>query len=232
MSKVTCHLSLMGLCLFSFLSGCAIVSTYYENFTDNTPMTEAEYLASLPDDIYPESRGRLPIVNRADLDAEGKVIYDRYTSPESTSLAGLPGPGGLRLHARVDQSPTRINNKVRALIRLSMARELDQVFEWTLYEPVGLKAGITPDVMDAIRYNGSLEDVPPFDASIIQLSRDVLKDHRVSSETYQLLQEQFGNKDLMEIAYLMGDAMESYVLLFMFDVHLPYDRKPLLPVDL
>ncbi len=222
---------IFGLCLLAFLAGCSTVTTYYENLTTETPMAEAEYLASLPDDVYPESRGRLPIVNRTDLDAEGKAIYDRYTSPESTSLAGLPGPGGLRLHSRVDQSPTRIDNKVKALIRLSMARELDMVFEWTLYEPVGLKVGITPETLDAIRYNRPLAGVPPFDASIIQLSRDVLKDHHVSSETYQLLQSQFGNSDLMEIAYLMGDAMESYVLLFMFDVHLPYDRKPLLPVN-
>ncbi len=222
---------IFGLCLLAFLAGCSTVTTYYENLTTETPMAEAEYLASLPDDVYPESRGRLPIVNRTDLDAEGKAIYDRYTSPESTSLAGLPGPGGLRLHARVDKSPTRIDNKVKALIRLSMARELDMVFEWTLYEPVGLKVGITPETLDAIRYNRSLDSVSPFDASIIQLSRDVLKDHHVSSETYQLLQSQFGNSDLMEIAYLMGDAMESYVLLFMFDVHLPYDRKPLLPVN-
>jgi hypothetical protein len=231
MTRAAINIKKLALYLAIFLAGCTTVTTYYEKITKETLITEAEYLASLPDDIYPESRGRLPIVDRAALDEEGQAVYDRYTSPASTSLAGLPGPGGLRLHARVDKTPTRIDDRVRALIRLSMARELDMVFEWTLYEPVGLKAGLTTDVMDAIRYNKSLASVPPFESSIIQLARDVLSNHHVSSETYQLLQEQFGNKDLMEIAYLMGDAMESYVLLFMFDVHLPYDRKPLLPVD-
>ncbi len=224
---------IIELILFSFsivLSGCSSVTTHDENLTDNTAMTKVEYLASFPDDINLESRGRLPIVNRADLDDEGKAIYDRYTSPDSTSLAGLAGPGGLRLHSNVDKSPTRIDGKVRALIRLTMARELDQVFEWTLYEPVGLREGISPEVLDVIRYDQSLTGVPLKEASIVRLAREIFRNHHVSSDTYQLLKEQFGSKELMEIAYLVGDAMESYTLLFMFDVHLPYERKPLLPV--
>jgi hypothetical protein len=184
----------------------------------------------MPTDIHPESRGRLPIVNRADLDDEGKATYDRYTSPESTSLAGLAGPGGLRLHANVDKSLTKIDGKIRALIRLTLAREMDQVFEWTLYEPVGLREGLSAEVLDVIRYDRPPVDVSPMEASIIRLARESFRNHHVSSQTYQLLKEQFGNKDLMEIAYLMGDAIESYMLLFMFDVQLPYDRKPLLPV--
>ena len=231
MREVIKNTKLIVFSLLIMLAGCATVVTYYEKFKDDTPMTEAEYLASFPDDIDSESRGRLPIVNRAELDDEGKAVYDRYTSPESTSLAGLAGPGGLRLHSNVDKTPTRIDGKVCALIRLTMARELDQVFEWTLYEPVGLRAGISPEVLDVIRYDRSLSGSPPKESSIIRLARETFRDHHVSSDTYQLLKEQFGNKDLMEIAYLMGDAMESYMLLFMFDVHLPYDRKPLLPVN-
>lgn len=231
MMEVMKKIKLIVFSLLIVLSGCSSVTMHNENLTDNAAMTKVEYLASFSDDINLESRGRLPIVNRADLDDEGKAIYDRYTSPDSTSLAGLAGPGGLRLHSNVDKSPTRIDGKVRALIRLTMARELDQVFEWTLYEPVGLREGISIEVLDVIRYDRSLTGVPPKEASIISLARETFRNHHVSSDSYQLLKEQFGNKDLMEIAYLMGDAMESYMLLFMFDVQLPYERKPLLPVN-
>jgi hypothetical protein len=231
MRRVTTNTKLIVFSLLIILSGCSTANKYYEKLTDDSQMTEAEYFASMPADIHPESRGRLPIVNRAELDDEGKTTYDRYISPESTSLAGLAGPGGLRLHANVDKSPTRIDGKIRALIRLTLAREMDMVFEWTLYEPVGLKAGLSPEVLDVIRYDRPPVGVPPLEASIIRLARESFRDHHVSSQTYQLLQEQFGNKDLMEIAFLMGDAIESYMLLFMFDVQLPYDRKPLLPVN-
>jgi len=40
------------------------------------PKTEQEFIASLPDDVFPDSRSRLPIVYRADVDEKGKAIYD------------------------------------------------------------------------------------------------------------------------------------------------------------
>jgi 4-carboxymuconolactone decarboxylase len=215
---------------FTFF-GCSTVKTYYQKLTDEAPMTEARYNASLPEDVYPESRGRLPIVNRAELDDEGKAAYDRYMSPNSTSLAGIQGPGGLRLHATADKSPSKISAKIRELVRLVIAREMDQQFEWTLHEPVALREGLDPGIIEVIRRNRPLRNVTEPEASVIQLGREVFQDHRVSSETYARLTQHFGKKDLIEITQLMGGGMNSFILLFMFDVHLPYDREPLLTVD-
>ena len=208
------------------LSGCSSMME-----SQQRTMTEAEYNASLPDDVLHDSRGRLPIVNRDELDEDGKAAYDRYMSPDSTSLAGIQGPGGLRLHANADKSPSRVDGKVRELVRLVIAREMDQQFEWTLHEPVALRQGLSPDTIDAIRYNRSLSGVPDMEAAVIQMGREVFQEHRVSSETYARLTRHFGRKDLIEITQLMGGGMNSFFLLFMFDVHLPYDREPLLPID-
>jgi len=202
--------------------GCAAV--------DKRPITEAEYSASLPDDVNPASRGRLPIVNRELLDDAGKETYDRYMAPDSTSLAGIQGPGGIRLHAGVDKSPTRIDNKVSELVRLVIAREMDQKFEWTMHEPVALKAGLTAATIDAIRLRKSLQGVPEMEASIIQMGREIFQEHRVSPETYRQLSSHFGPRDQMEIVELMSGGMNSFFLLFLYDVHLPYDRPSLLPV--
>lgn len=210
---------------------CSTVKTYYEDFTDEPSVTEEEYNTLLPDDVFPESRGRLPIVKREELDIEGKERYDRYMSPESTSLAGIQGPGGIRLHSKTDKSASKIDGKTRELIRLVMSREMDQEFEWTMHEPVALKLGLDANIIDVIRHDRSLRDVPPKEASIIQLGRDIFQDHGVSPETYTKLIEHFGKKDLIEISQLMGSGMDSFILLLMFDVHLPYDRKSLLPVD-
>ena len=213
--------------LFSLL-GCSTVKTYYEKFTDDSPITEAEFNRSLPDDVFSESRGRLPIVNRAELDDEGKATYDRYMSPDSTSLAGIQGPGGIRLHAKADKSPSKVDGKIRELVRLVISREMDQQFEWTMHEPVALREGLDPDIIDVIQNDGSLAGIAEPEASVIQLGRDVFRDHHVSSETYASLTQHFGNKDLIQITQLMGGGMNSFILLFMFDVHLPYDREPLL----
>ena len=67
MRSVITNIKLIVFSLLISLSGCATVNTYYQKLTNDSPITEAEYFASMPTDIHPESRGRLPIVNRADL---------------------------------------------------------------------------------------------------------------------------------------------------------------------
>ena len=54
---------------------------------------------ALPPDIDPASRCRLPFPNRNDLDEAGKQTFDLLSDPHGGSLAGLGGPGGLRLHS-------------------------------------------------------------------------------------------------------------------------------------
>ena len=61
---------------------------------ENTMNTDA-----LPSDIDPESRCRLPLPNRDDLDEAGQQTFDLLSDPHGGSLAGLRGPGGLRLHS-------------------------------------------------------------------------------------------------------------------------------------
>ena len=197
--------------------------------TDTWPVTEEAFVASLPNDIYSESRSRLPIVNREDLDDEGKAVYDRYMSPESTSLAGIQGPGGIRLHKTVDSSPTRIDKKTQELVRLVVAREMDHQFEWTMHEPVAVEEGLDPTIIDIIRYDRPLDGVPEKEASIIQLGREVFQLHSVSSETYARALQQLGKRDLITVTELMGRGVTSMILLDVFDLRLPYDRKPMLP---
>ncbi len=218
------HYRILVFLISAGLYGCSTVKTYYEDITTDRPITEAEFNASLPDDVHPESRGRLPIVNRADLDDDGKTRYDRYMSPDSTSLAGIQGPGGIRLHASTDKSPSKVTPRIRELVRLAISREMDQDFEWTMHEPVALKEGLSQRTIDVIKYKRSLSGVPEDEAAVIQMVREVFQDHKVSSETYAELTEHFGRKDLIQITELMGGGMNSFFLLFMFDVHLPYDR--------
>ncbi len=218
------HYRILVFLISAGLYGCSTVKTYYEDITTDRPITEAEFNASLPDDVHPESRGRLPIVNRADLDDDGKTRYDRYMSPDSTSLAGIQGPGGIRLHASADKSPSKVTPRIRELVRLAISREMDQDFEWTMHEPVALKEGLSQRTIDVIKYKRSLSGVPEDEAAVIQMVREVFQDHEVSSETYAELTEHFGRKDLIQITELMGGGMNSFFLLFMFDVHLPYDR--------
>lgn len=212
------------------VSACASgpTPTAYEALT--WPVTEEEFLAALPDDVYPESRGRIPLVNRDELDDEGKQGYDARSARDSTSLAGLQGPGGLSLNGSTDLSQTLVDKRTQELVRLVVSREMNQRLEWTVHEPVALKAGLEPAIIDVIRYRRSLDGVPDRDAAIIQWARELLQRRRVSSETFATVMQHVSKRDLVDLCQFAGNYVRTAFLLHTFDVHLPYDREPLLPV--
>lgn len=215
---------------FGMAYGCASgpATTGYDALT--WPVTEEEFIASLPDDVYPDSRGRIPLVNREDLDEEGKKGYDSRIAPDTTSRGGLQGPGGLGLNGSRDLSMTQVDARTLELVRLVVSREMNQPFEWTLHEPVALKAGLEPEIIDVIRYRRPLEGMPEREASIIQWGREIFQDRKVSSETFARVLKHLGKRDLVDLCQFMGNYTRTAILLHTFDVHLPYYTEPRLPV--
>jgi len=194
-------------------------------------LSESQYNATLPRDVDRKSRGRLPIVKREVLDEDGKRDYDRHIGPNRSSLAGLQGPGGLRLHgSKEDRIGEDLGGRLKELIRLIVSRELDQAFEWTVHEPVALREKLEPAIFDVIRHRKALSGVPEKEAAMIQLGREFFQQHKVSSETYARALKALGEKNLIDMCVLMGDYTETAVLLTVNDVHLPYDVPSLMAV--
>ncbi len=124
----------------------------------NAPITSGQ----LPKDVYADSRNRLPLAKRADLDELGRSLYDEVTS-DPRSLAGLQGPGGIRLWSPKLYKATRATNQFlrfdsgidRPLAELAIlvtARELNHVFEWHAHESAARTAGLDPAIIDVVRY--------------------------------------------------------------------------------
>jgi hypothetical protein len=193
--------------------------------------SEAQYNAALPPDVHPDSRGRLPLVRRETLPPERYAEYDRHIGPNKSSLAGLQGPGGLRLHGSTPEHVgDALGGRLKELIRLVVSRELDQAFEWTVHEPVALKEKLDPRIIDVVRLRKPLTGVPETEAAMIQLGREYFQTHKVSPATYARALKALGERNLVDMCVLMGDYTETAVLLTVNDVHLPYDLPALLPV--
>src|SRR6204780_4334810 len=106
-----------------------------------------------PDDIDPESGGRLPLPKREELSAEAQQSYDQLATPGGENLRGLRGPGGIQLHSPELSRRSRplnhylrfesgLGGRVRELAILTTARELDSQFEWAAHEGEALREGI------------------------------------------------------------------------------------------
>ena len=193
--------------------------------------TLEEYNASLPKDVYPDSRSRIPLIKREDLEEDRRRGYDERVSPSSTSLAGLQGPGGIGLHGSRNLSESSVDSRLQELARLVVSREMDQVFEWGMHEPVALKEGLEPELIDVVRHRKPLAGVPAKEASIIQLGREIFQNHKVSSETFANVLKHLGKRNLVDLCRFMGNYARTAILLHTVDQHLPYDRQPRLPLS-
>ena len=194
----------------------------------------------MPSDIDPKSGFRLPLPNREELDDAGKKAYDRGTTPGAT-IAGLQGPAGVQLFSPKTAAHVAALNKylrfeagftphVREVAILTTAREMDSQFEWVAHEPEALKEGVPQATIDAIKYRRSTDGLDPTDALVIELGRQLWRDHKLKSETFAKLKAVFGPNKLIELVMLMGNYAGTAALLAAVDMQLHAGKEPLLPI--
>jgi 4-carboxymuconolactone decarboxylase len=190
-----------------------------------------------PADIHPESLSRLPPVQRADLDEEGKRIWDALSG--ANKAIPRTGPSAVTMHSpRAAEPIYALNQYLRKtvagaryfeLAALIAAREFDQQYEWSAHEPAAVRAGVEQSVVDAVKFNRGLNGVPEKDAALIRLGRAIFRDHKVSSEVWAQMEKLFGRQGAVELTIVMADYAMAGFILTAVDQQLPPDRKPLLP---
>jgi 4-carboxymuconolactone decarboxylase len=188
-------------------------------------------------DIHPESLSRLPPLQRDSLDAEGKRIWDVIGGGR-----GMPktGPAPVSMYSPGSAEPIHVLNQYLRktvvgpryfeLSALLAAREFDQQYEWSGHEPAGVRAGLEPAVIDAVKFNKDVVGLPEKDATVIRLARALFRDHKVSSALWAKTVDLFGRQGAIEIVTTMGDYAMAGFLLTAVDQQLPPERQPLLPV--
>lgn len=207
----------------------------------NAVMKVPEKTTTLPPDVYPESRSRLPLVKRENLDENGQKAYDAIVDPNSRLKAQLIGPAGIWLNVPELSPHIReinwflrnkfpLDAKLTELIILTTAREADAQIEWAAHEPAALKAGLDQNVVDIVKYRRPIKDVAPQEAAIIQLARELLGDNHLTSETYAEALKQFGQNNLVMMVLLMANYSQTAIILHAFDQQLRPNMTPLLPV--
>lgn len=203
-------------------------------------MSTADKTEALPDDIYPESLSRLPMIHKGDLDAEGQRIFEFIVGPGKTTP--YIGPVNVSLYSpKIAEAMQMLNQAVRyhsvigrrytEVAILVAAREFDQQFEWTMHEGAARAEGVPDAVIDTIKFNREIGDISEEEALIIKYGRQLMREHRLDSATFAEAVRLFGRNGMVEIAAIMGDYLLGGMLLHAADQHLAGDREPLLPVQ-
>jgi 4-carboxymuconolactone decarboxylase len=204
--------------------------------TISTPRSES----TMPSDIDPQSGFRLPLPRREELDEAGQKAYDRGATP-GASIAGLQGPAGVQLYSpRIAPYLSAINRylrfeagispRMREIAILVPACEMDSQFEWVAHEGEALKEGVERGVIDVIKHRRSTAGLDEADAIVIELGRQLWRDHKVTSELFARAKSLFGPHQLVDLVLLMGNYAGTAALLTAVDMQLHKGKQPLLPI--
>ena len=197
--------------------------------------------APLPQDVHPETLSRIPLIQREEMDAEGKRIYDIFVGQQTRTLAGLQGPYGIWLHSpqvgehllaasQYLRFHTDLGRRLTELATLVVARELDNQFEWSAHEPEALKEGLAQDIIDVVKYRKDVAGLGEKEAVIIRMGRELFRQRKLSSQTYAQAVRLFGKQGLVNLSALMGHYSMIAFMLNTFDQQLRPDMKALLPL--
>jgi 4-carboxymuconolactone decarboxylase len=186
---------------------------------------------TLPPDIDPVTLSRLPPVTAADLDEDGKRLLaarTNYTPGPGPSHVSIYSPRELDLGIPSgEKSP--VGRRYFQIAVLITAREIDQQYEWTAHELAGRRQGLEQSVIDIVKYNKDVASLSAKDATLITFGRALFREHRVSSELWESMVNQFGRQRTVQLMMIMGEYFKAGFMMNAVDQHLPPGREALLP---
>jgi 4-carboxymuconolactone decarboxylase len=154
---------------------------------------------------------RLRSLEREDLPAEHRHIYDDIAGsrgrvpPNFKILLNNPlataRMAALGEHVRFE---TPLPPRVKMLAVLATAREFDGDYVWTANLPQARDAGVDEATIQAMRERRALQGLAPEDAAIVQFTRELLRQHRITDATFQAVQQQLGDAGVIALLILIG----------------------------
>ena len=193
--------------------------------------------APLPADVYPESRNRLPLPRREDMDDYGKAVFDELTHKPELPSVRLYDPKVAKPLAeahRYIRYKAGLPDRLVEIAVLVTARERDCQYEWTEWEMHGRDPSdprhIEPGIIDIIKYDKPVVGLGEKETAIINLGRGMFGEERVSPATFAEVLRLFGRRGTVDLVELMTLHTATAAELTAFDEQLPEGQKPLMPV--
>jgi 4-carboxymuconolactone decarboxylase len=178
---------------------------------------------------------RIPTVDhREELAHEHWGIYDAITA----SRGHATGPWGLLLHSPEIAARTAelgaylrfestLDDPTRETIILATARATGCKYEWVDHAPIARKAGVTEEVVAAIR-DSRPEALPPDVAEIVGYAQQLVDHHTVSEEAVRSLENRLGVQGVVELTATVAYYTYLATILNAFAVE-PKDGAEVLP---
>jgi 4-carboxymuconolactone decarboxylase len=183
---------------------------------------------------------RTPTVTRDQVPEQFRDAFDAETASSGGVVAS--GPGSVMINSpemrrccnqlsRYLREESSLPKKIQELAMITTARAMDCQYIWNAHAAGARREGVSDALVDALRDNRPLPEMPADEAAVVNYGMEFFKTHKVSPATFQAALDQFGASGLTELTTLMG----YYALLAFnanaFEIDLPEARtETLLPV--
>jgi 4-carboxymuconolactone decarboxylase len=195
----------------------------------------ATALVTAQSDLNPDSRARLPYLQRKDMNEADQKIFD--VLPGRGQDGVLRGPLAFAAYnpsvakALFDLHNAAVagslNPHVRELAIMVACRETNYNLEWNAHEATALRNSVDAKVIDVIRKKGALTGLDEKDAVVIRIGRQIFTDKKVDSATFAKAVEFFGKQGAMDLVAVMNTYAVSGFYAIAVDEHPPAGRPAL-----
>ena len=97
-----------------------------------------------------------------------------------------------------------LGNTLSELVILVTAREWTQDYEWYVHHPIALKAGIKPEVADAIAEGRRPAGMSEDEEIVYDYTTELARTKQVSSKTFERAKARFGAKGVVDLTGIAG----------------------------
>jgi 4-carboxymuconolactone decarboxylase len=122
-----------------------------------------------------------------------------------------------------------LDRRIAEMATLIAARHWTQLYEWNAHHPLALKAGLKPEIAQAIaegrRPNGMARD----EEVVYDLLTEIFHNKSVSDATYERAVQQFGEQNLVDLLAIGGYYGLLAMMLNVARTPLPEGRQPGMP---
>ena len=155
---------------------------------------------------------RIPsITNRDDVPAEAHPIFDSIAA----SRGAVRGPFAVLMHSPVlagrmadlgsfVRFESALPPKVLQLAVSAAIRDCECAYEWATHVVSMRAAGVSEEAIDALRANGDIGALPLEDQLPIRYARELVRDHKLTDETFRAMHAVLGDRGIAELTGSIG----------------------------
>ena len=184
--------------------------------------------------LHRDRMGRIPPENMTE--AQRKAAAEVAAGPRGE----VRGPFNVLLRSPELMSPVQkvgeylrfrcqLDRRIAEMATLVAARHWTQLYEWQAHHPLALKAGLKPEIAQAIAEGRRPSGMAKDEEVVYDLLTEALQNRSVSDATYERGIAQFGEQNLVDLLAIAGYYAMLAMMLNVARTPLPEGREPGMP---